>query len=235
MSYVRTIRSQRIRHIVLAAAVVGLAALSALGAYYYCLYGTGVTGIAAPGSGVAGSPDKYRKVIRATYGLNPGDAITPEVVELVEVPEDLIPEGAVTNASAIEGMRIKYGTSKGEIIMLGDLLPETALYDEDDRLIEHNFPEGSVPASVGVGSLIDIKLFKPGGEDCVVVSKAVVLSRNANLLSFYLNSREQEYLKESAAEGLLFAVCYINDTQNESSVTYKPAYITGSVGEKNNK
>ena len=61
----------------------------------------------------------------------------------------------------------------------------------------------------------------------MVISKAMVISRNANLLSFYLNRREQEFLKEAATEGMLLSVQYLNDSQIASEVTYMPSYVKG--------
>jgi len=43
-------------------------------------------------------------------------------------------------------------------------------------------------------------------------------------LSFYLDGREQELIKEAAAEGALFAVQYIDASQQASEVTYTPLY-----------
>ncbi len=98
-------------------------------------------------------------------------------------------------------------------------------FEETDRLTDHLFAERSVPEALESSSLIDIKLFKAGAEDAVVVSKATVMERNGNLLSFFLNAEEQEYLKEASNEGQLFVVLYADPFQSPSPVTYLPGYM----------
>lgn len=224
MSYNKKNRHQTIKSIVLAVSAIALTALiTALGCFFY-LSGAASAGLNAAKESGSGAVDKLGAAVRAKCRLNPGDIIDVDKVETVQAPLDLIPENAAVGVSQIKGMLLKHTVEEREFITLTDLMPENAWYEDGDRLIEHNFAEGAVPASVAEGSLIDIKLFSSGEEDSVVVSKAAVISRNANLLAFYLNGREQEYLKESASEGMLFAVCYIDEAQKESSVTYIPLY-----------
>lgn len=163
-------------------------------------------------------------IARAKLNMRQGDVIDFSKAELVEVPAELAPKGAITNLTRLNNVRLKRELSEKEFFNALDLMPESAAYEEGDRLMEHNFAEGAIPAAVAEGSAIDIKLFIKGGEDCVVISKAVVVSRNANLLSFYLNQMEQEFLKEAAAEGILLAVKYIDDSQLASETTYIPLY-----------
>jgi hypothetical protein len=121
-------------------------------------------------------------------------------------------------------MRLRREIAAKELLNDMDLMPKEAVCEADDRLIEHNFSEGAVPATVSGGSAIDIKLFVKGGEDSLVISKAIVISRSNNLLSFYMDEIEQEYIKEAASEGMLFAVQYIDNSQKASEVTYVPLF-----------
>lgn len=166
-------------------------------------------------------------IARSKLGIKQGELLDAGKVEMVEVPLELAPKDAVTSFSKLSNMRMKREVGEGEFLSADDLMPKEAAYEEGDRLIEHNFAEGAVPAAVSEGSTIDIKLFVKGAEDCVVISKVFVISRNANLLAFYLNKREQEFIKEAAAEGMLFAVQYIDTSQIESEVTYIPLYDKG--------
>jgi hypothetical protein len=144
--------------------------------------------------------------------------------ELAEVPGELVPQGAITSLSKLNNMKLKQDVAAKELLNDMDLIPKDSIFEDEDRLIEHNFSEGAVPAAVSEGSTIDIKLFVKGGEDSLVVSKAEVISRTDNLLSFYMDGREQEYIKEAASEGMLFAVQYIDTSQKASEVTYIPLY-----------
>jgi hypothetical protein len=170
-------------------------------------------------------------IARAKLSMRQGEIMDVSKAELVEVPEELAPKGSITNLSKLNNMRLKRELSEKEFLNVLDLMTESASYEEGDRLIEHNFAEGAIPAAVAEGSAIDIKLFVKGGEDCVVISKAVVVSRNANLLSFYMNKVEQEFLKEAAAEGILLAVQYIDDSQLASDVTFIPLYDKSKLKE----
>lgn len=166
-------------------------------------------------------------IVQAKHGMNQGELLNVSKVEMVEAPVELAPKGAITSLSKLNNMRLKQNIEQKEFLNDLDLIPEAAVFEEGDRLIEHNFEEGAVPAAVVEGSAIDIKLFVKGGEDIVVVSKTVVISRNANLLSFYMNSKEQELIKEAAAEGILFAVQYLDNSQSASEVNYVTAYDKG--------
>ena len=195
----------------------------------YLLYQNMVSEQAAnssKGSGIA-SQNNTVVIARARYSMNQGELLDASKVELVEVPVELVPKGSITSFAKLNNMRLKQKVAEKEFLNDMDLIPESASYEADDRLIEHNFAEGAVPAAVVEGSAIDIKLFIKGGEDPVVISKAMVISRNANLLSFYLNRREQEFLKEAATEGMLLSVQYLNDSQIASEVTYMPSYVKG--------
>ncbi len=163
-------------------------------------------------------------IARAKLGMKQGELPDTSKVEMIEVPAELVPEGAVTSFQKLDNLRMKREIAEKEFLNAADLMPKEAVLEDSDRLIEHNFAEGAVPAAVSEGSAIDIKLFIKGGEDCVVISRAFVISRNANLLAFYLDGKEQELIKEAAAEGTLFAVQYIDPSQNASEVTYIPLY-----------
>jgi hypothetical protein len=227
MAYSKKLRLSSAKGIMLiATCLIGI-----LVAFYqgYLLYGSMATSKneAAAKEGVAANGAATVTLVRAKHELLQGELLEQDKVELVEVPQELAPEDALTSLSLLTGMRLNRRLSARELIKESDLLPEAAAYNADDRLIEHNFAEGAVPAEVREGSAIDIKLFLEGQRDCVVISKAVVISRKANLLSFHMNTEEQEYLKEAAASGRLFAVLYIDPSQPPSEVTYVPSYDKG--------
>ncbi len=166
-------------------------------------------------------------VLQAKQDMEQGELPEAGKLVMIEVPAELAPKGAVTSLSGLDNMRLKHKVAERELLNELDLMPDTAVLEEGDRLMEHNFEAGTVPAAVVSGSVIDIKLFVRGGEDPVVVSKAVVISRAEELLSFYMNEREQELIKEAASEGLLFAVQYLDDSQRPSAVTYAAAFDRG--------
>jgi len=164
------------------------------------------------------------RILRAKQDMEQGELLDVSKVEMLEVPREMASKGAITSLSAIKNMRLKQTVAEKEFLNELDLIPEAAAFEDGDRLTEHSFEAGAVPAAVAPGSIIDIKLFVRGGEDPLVVSKAAVISRKENLLSFYMSSREQELIKEAAAEGMLFAVQYLEDSQNAGRVTYAAPY-----------
>lgn len=195
----------------------------------YTLYGNLVLGKTANTSKGSSNISETNTVLiaRAKLNMNQGELLDAGKAELVEISAELAPKGAITSFSKLNNMRLKRDIAAKEFLNDMDLMHKDAVYEEGDRLIEHNFAEGAVPAEVTEGSEIDIKLFIKGGGDSVVISKTVVISRSANLLSFYMDGREQEFIKEAAAEGILFAVQYIDTSQRASEVTYVPLYDKG--------
>jgi hypothetical protein len=192
----------------------------------YLLYNHGNSDKIVKASAVTGNlPDSSTiAILQVKQGMNRGELLDVDKLDMVEVPVELAPKGSISSLSKVSNMRLKQQIAEKEFLTDLDLMPESAVIEEGDRLIEHNFEDGAIPASVDKGSEIDIKLFIKGGADPVVVSKAVVISRNVNLLSFYMNGMEQELIKEAAAEGMLFAVQYLDGSQSASVVTYATAY-----------
>ncbi|MGE5677706.1 MAG: hypothetical protein ACM3ZR_06570, partial [Pseudomonadota bacterium] len=170
-------------------------------------------------------------ILRAKDGMEQGELADAGKVEMIRLPLELAPEEAVTSLTELKGMRLRHKIAGKELLNKLDLIPVIAVFDDGDRLIEHDFQDGTIPDTVIGGSAIDIKLFVKGGEDPVVVSKAVVISRDSNLLSFYMNEMEQECIKEAAAEGMLFAVQYLDDAQAPSKVTYSSGHFKEGNGD----
>ncbi|HYF75010.1 MAG TPA: hypothetical protein VD757_00370 [Candidatus Nitrosocosmicus sp.] len=170
-------------------------------------------------------------IARARQSMKQGESFDTGKAELVKVPVELAPANAITHLSELDNTKLRQDVSEREFLSSLDFVPKGAYFEEGDRLIEHNFSEGTVPAVVTEGSIIDIKLFVKGQEDRVVISKVAVVSRNASLLSFYMNELEQEYIKEAATEGMLFVVKYIDSSQLASGITYTPLYDKGKKKE----
>ena len=174
--------------------------------------------------GTEASTVKAAHVIRAREGVKAGSFIDSTSFELIEIPRNLLPENAVLDFGEARESRVKRGMEKNEFLVRSNLIPSRAWYSEGDRLIEHCFTEGAIPASVDSGSTVDIRLFKPDGKDPLVISKASVVKRSSNTLTFYLNDMEQEYLKQAAYEGAIFLVKYLDDAQPASLIDYVPTY-----------
>lgn len=224
MAYNRKIKSYTIRRGVLSLIGILFTGAFLLGGYF--LYGNAAAEKAVDAFSGKNNTISGNTVIvaRAKLSMRQGELFDASKAELVEIPAELAPAGAITDLSKLGKVRLKRELAEKEFLNSLDFIAEDLLFEEGDRLIEHNFAEGAVPASVTEGSAIDIKLFVKGEEDRVVVSQAVVVSRNASLLSFYMNEQEQEFIKEAAAEGLLFAAQYIDASQAASNVTYVPLY-----------
>jgi len=192
----------------------------------YLLYNKVVSEKAVFSGGItAAEPQEGKiRILRLKEDMEQGELLDVSKVEMLEVDAEMAPKGAVARLSDIENMRLKHKVSEKEFLVEADLMPEAAAFEDGDRLIEHGFEAGAIPAAVVPGSIIDIKLFVRGGADPLVISKTVVISRNENILSFYMNSREQELIKEADEEGMLFVVQYLDDSQNAGGVTYTAPY-----------
>ena len=168
---------------------------------------------------------KEVNVVRATKEMKAGAVTGIADFEIVAVPEHLVPTGAISDIKQLDKKRLRNALAAKEFLLSTDLIDATAWYEPGDRLIEHIFSETTVPLPVAVGSLVDVRLFRKDNSDCVVISKVAVVDRVGNTLTFYLNNMEQEYLKESAAEGTpLFVVQYLDAEQPASEITYNPPF-----------
>lgn len=223
MAYVRQARVERNKNIIIAA--LGLAIiLIALAISILIANGTRQSEkkIDLP---LKAEQAKQVNVIRANTRIQAGEPADISKFEMVTVPKELVPDTAVTTIQFLKGKRVASNIEKSEFLLQSNLVESNAWYEDGDRLIEHTFQDGAIPSIVEVGSVVDIKLFKQGAEDAIVVPKVAVVGKNQNTLSFYLNLTEQEYLKEAATEsGLLFLVVYLDETQPAAGVTYIPKY-----------
>ena len=163
-------------------------------------------------------------VVVAKKSMAPGEVLLREYVEMVTRPAKDVPQNALTSINGIEGKRIKVSKVPNEILLDMDLVSRDEWYDDEDRYLEHKFMPEAIPAVVQIGSIVDIKLLKNDAEDPIVVSKVAVESRTGDVLGFYLNFEEQEYIKEATSEGTLFVTVYAGKSQPPSQVTYKPTY-----------
>jgi hypothetical protein len=165
-----------------------------------------------------------QNVIRSNRSIKAGEMAEGINFEVVAVPTELVPIGAVASMQQLKNKRIINAVAEKEFLLQSDLVESVDWYEEEDRLIEHTFIDEAIPATVDAGSVVDIKLFRPKNVDDVVVAKTVVISKVDNTLSFYLNKLEQEYIKEANTEGLIFIVQYLDKSQLPSVVTYMPVY-----------
>ncbi|MDF2840373.1 MAG: hypothetical protein K0Q99_1145 [Clostridia bacterium] len=172
------------------------------------------------------------QVVRASHGLQAGEMADAVKFEVVAVPKELVPAGAITSVQQLKNKRVASSIAEKEFLLQADLVESTEWYEEDDRLTEHTFRDEAIPSTVEVGSVVDIKLFRPNNVDDVVVAKAVVVGKTDKTLSFYLNKVEQENIKEANTEGFIFLVQYLDKSQLPSIATYTPAYDGDSLESK---
>ncbi|HUV84803.1 MAG TPA: hypothetical protein VMV86_03790, partial [Methanosarcinales archaeon] len=171
---------------------------------------------------------KKINVVRASRNIQAGEIADTIVFDVVAMPKEYVPTGAVESVQWLQNKRVSNAISDKEILLQSDLVDSGDWYDEGDRLMEHTFQDEAIPLTVVVGSIVDIKLFKPGNLDNVVIAKAIVIGKVDKTLSFYLNEMEQEYIKEANMEGQLFLVQYLDKSQQECAVTYLPIYTQGN-------
>lgn len=227
MAYVRQARVNRIKQMVIAACIVAAILL-------FLFLGIPIANmILHKDHNISIKPNieqtKQVNLLRASQRLQAGESADVAKFEIAAVPKELAPDGAVNSVQLLNNKRVTETLEKGEFLLQSNLVDSTAWYEEGDRLMEHTFQDGVIPAAVDIGSVVDIKLFRQGSEDTVVISKAAVISKAENTLGFYLNATEQEYLKEAHAEGTLFLVIYLDKAQPASTVTYYPPYEKGLI------
>ncbi len=225
MAYVRQTKQEKIKKILLIAVPVFI--LIAVGIWIVATRASEDKGnIAVANEGIVLKDSGKINIVRASRSVAAGEAADATKFEIVAVPRELVPESAVTSMQQLQNKRIASGLAEKEFLLNKDLIESSQWYGDGDRLVEQTFQEGAVPTTVEVGSVVDIKLFKPKELDPVVVAKAAVVGKIDRTLSFYLSEEEQENIKEANTEGLLFLVQYLDKTQTASNITYKPSYKT---------
>jgi hypothetical protein len=197
----------------------------------FILLGTGSTlflsnrtGITMENSHTAAKEQNMVRVVRANRNIQAGEIADALKFEIAQVPTDIVPPGAVGSLQQLQNKRVSVEIRNKEFLLQSDLVESGDWYEVGDRLIEHTFQEGAIPLTVAVGSIVDIKLFRVKEMDSVVITKAVVIGKSNQTLSFYLNETEQENIKEASTEGQLFLVQYLDKSQEASAVTYLPQY-----------
>jgi hypothetical protein len=222
MTYVRQTRLFRSKRLILLSMFILIAIMLLI--LFFTIYGKNQAVV--EGTSISGDRtiDK-QMVVRAARAIQAGETADDIKFEVVETSMDLVPKGAVTSMQQLKNKIVANSLEEKEFLMQRDLIDSSLWYEEGERLIEHTFQEEAIPASVEIGSIVDIKLFRHGAVDEIVVAKAVVVGMIDNTLSFHLNSVEQEYIKEANTEGSLFLVKYLDKSQEASEITYIPAYI----------
>lgn len=175
--------------------------------------------------------DSVQKVLVASKDLSAGDVASYDAFKFIEIDtsQQMIPLDAIQDLEELNDKRLKIGMTENEMLQSSKLISKNSWYEEGDRLVEINFVEGAIPTIIPreqiIGSLVDIKLFKKGAEDKIVIPKVAVIAGDGNKLGFYLNHKEIDSLKEAATEpdGLYLAI-YIDESQQASSITYHPSY-----------
>lgn len=167
-----------------------------------------------------------RKFFTINKDLKKGDIISE--TDLVEV--NLYTEESVQaiKKENVIGKELKINVSRGVLVNMDMLVNEDKIPD-DFRL--HMLSDVELNSEIADGSLIDIRISFPSGEDYVLVSGKKVKARIDNKILIYVG--EEEILKLSSA-GIdknmyagtrIYAILYVKDYQKAAISNY-PANIS---------
>lgn len=163
-------------------------------------------------------------ILKAKQDITIGSKTTSMDFDIYESAAEFVPENAVSDISKLKGMRVVREIKKNEILKNSDMVEEDFFFKPADRLIEQAFSPEGIPSDCKDGSIIDIRLFRPGGNDPVVISKVFVMKRVESNLTMFMDMKEQELLKQSIKEGALYILMYGDPSQEASMVDYIPNY-----------
>lgn len=174
--------------------------------------------------------DDRGTVFIANTNIKSGTYFDLDMVDLSQIDISEVPEKAINDAEDLKNKEAARDIKIGEIITSTDIENKNIWTENDERFIEHQFNDQTVPVTFPGGSIIgatvDIMLFKANAADEVVVSKAKVVAAEGNKLCFSLNTDEREFLKEAViSDGELYITAYIDDSQSASEVTYLPEFL----------
>lgn len=173
------------------------------------------------------SPNTSKKVFLATKDLVAGEFIDINDFEEKVVDETMaLPADVIIDPNDLMDKRVKINVKKDQYLQLSNVIHKNAWYEEGDRRIEHVFTEGAIPITISraelVGKYVDIKLFRKGQEDLVVIAKEPIIAEDGSTLAFNLNTQQIELLKEASTEGTFYIQVYLSEDQVASEVTYMP-------------
>lgn len=167
---------------------------------------------------------------KATRNIGVGESLQSTDFEQIELEVDQVSSNLVKDIKEINGKVAKNDIRVGEQLVRDNLLLKSE-YEEGDRFIEIALVDGVIPSTIAeneiIGTIIDVRLFLPGAEDKIVLSKQTIVAKSGNNLGFYLNPTEIENIKEAPIEGSLYIAVYPNENENESDITYIPGYRLG--------
>ena len=163
-------------------------------------------------------------ILKAKQDITIGGRTTSMDFDIYEIDAEFVPENAVSDISKLKGMRVIRDIKKNEILKSSDMVEENYFFKSDDRLMEQAFSAEGIPSDCKDGSIIDIRLFRPGENDPVVISKVFVMKRVESSLTMFMDMKEQELLKQSIKEGALYILMYGDPSQEASMVDYIPNY-----------
>ena len=149
--------------------------------------------------------------------------------------EDLVEVKLMTDESVEEilkeniiGRELKIDVSKG-VLVNSDMLIEDEKVADDLRL--HMFSNIELHSQIVEGSMIDIRISFPNGEDYILASRKRIEGRLEEKILIYVN--EEEILKISSADidksmysgAKIYAILYVKDYQESATSNY-PANLS---------
>ncbi|MBQ3546256.1 MAG: hypothetical protein IJA34_14930 [Lachnospiraceae bacterium] len=172
-----------------------------------------------------------RKFYAIGKDLKKGDIISE--ADLVEV--NLYAEESVKTIKkeSVIGKELKVNVSKGVLVNMDMLVNEDRIPD-DLRL--HMLSNVELHSEILDGSVIDIRISFPNGEDYVLISGKKVKARIDDKIFIYVN--EEEILKLSSANidksvyagAKIYAILYVKDYQKNAISNYPASFSVIELG-----
>lgn len=142
---------------------------------------------------------------------------TEDMLQIKEVPEDLVPEGAITNLRSIVGQ------SAGVTMYAGDIVTEQKIHVENfTSTFVDSIPKDCRAVSVGIGNITGVAGFAKAGDfvDVILVQKneqsanSKLILQNVLLLS--INKNAGEDINSSIASAISQGANNLSSSSNSS-------------------
>lgn len=215
-------RTKRLSQIVIS--ILLIVAVLGSGITVYAKYNDDKRNEISANSAAKMQTDTHIVLFKANRDIPIGTEADMRDFDRYEAAGELVSSDTAIAVESIKDKRFARDIKKNEILKLTDLVEADFFFKPDDRLIEQAFAADGIPSDCKNGSIIDIRLFRPEGNDPVVISKVFVMKRVECNLTMYMDMMEQELLKQSIKEGALYILLYGNPTQEASRVDYSPNY-----------
>lgn len=158
-------------------------------------------------------------VLRLSTDAPPFAEMTPEMVELVDLPERWSPDNALTDAVEVAGLVTNVNLPAGTVLQEGMLVEPPQLEAGQREMAILVDAETGVAGKIGRGSVVDVYATFPSDEE--VPAQAIIMVENARILDVGVpTSTTEADATGGFSEGQVVPVTFALSIEESLSLSY---------------